>query len=549
MISAIVLAAGISSRMGELKPLLRLSGRPLLAHALESVRRSRVGHVVVVLGAEADRVRREIPLDGATVVVNPEYADGMSTSLRVGLRSAPPDSEGYLIVLGDQPFVSPSTMNALIERRRRDGAKILVPTFRGRRGNPVLVDRSLGAELERVRGDIGCRALFGHHPDELAEVPVEDPGILLDIDTPEQLARIREAVNRGEALESLVEKAISEPAAVRAGEASQRRRSASLPRPDVLSLALELRARNEPFVLATVVRATRPTSGKPGHRALVRPNRDIVGWVGGSCTDSAVLKESMAALEDGRARLLRLTRDPRRSQEEGVVEYYMECHSGGTMDIYLEPNLPRPKLLIVGESPIAEALSGMGRLLGYHVVLAAPKATRDAHPDADDVLDDLERLATAVGRDTSVVVATMGKYDETALRALASSPATYVGLVASRKRASVVLESLRKAGVAPDAVERIRSPAGLDLAAETPEEIALSILAEITQVRRTAPIVEALRAEPAPSPVRASSLDVVCGMEVDPQTPLTALHAGTTYYFCSEGCRARFLESPDAFLR
>ncbi|MEK6986800.1 MAG: XdhC family protein, partial [Candidatus Thermoplasmatota archaeon] len=224
-------------------------------------------------------------------------------------------------------------------------------------------------------------------------------------------------------------------------------------------------------------------------------------------------------------------------------------HSGGTMDIYLEPNLPRPKLLIVGESPIAEALSGMGRLLGYHVVLAAPKATRDAHPDADDVLDDLERLATAVGRDTSVVVATMGKYDETALHALASSPATYVGLVASRKRASVVLESLRKAGVAPDAVERIRSPAGLDLAAETPEEIALSILAEITQVRRTAPIVEALRAEPAPSPVRASSLDVVCGMEVDPQTPLTALHAGTTYYFCSEGCRARFLESPDAFLR
>lgn len=208
MVTAIVLAAGTSSRMGELKPLLRISERPLLAHVLDSVRHSRVGHVVVVLGAEAERVRREVPLDEATVVVNPEYARGMSTSLRAGLHAAPARSEGYLIVLGDQPFVSPATMDALIERGRRDGAKILVPTFRGRRGNPVLVDRSLGAELERVRGDIGCRALFGHHPDELAEVPVEDPGILLDIDTPEQLARVREAVDRGEALESLVEKAI-----------------------------------------------------------------------------------------------------------------------------------------------------------------------------------------------------------------------------------------------------------------------------------------------------------------------------------------------------
>lgn len=205
MISAILLAAGTSSRMGEPKPLLRISGRPLLAHTLEAVRRSRVDHVVTVLGAEADRVRQEISLDGTTVVVNPDFDGGMSTSIRVGIRSAPAESEGYLIVLADQPFVSPSTIDALIERRTRGGAKILVPTFRGRRGNPVLVDRSLVPELERIRGDIGCRALFRHHADEITEVPVEDPGIVLDVDTPEQLAAVRDAVDRGDSLETIAE--------------------------------------------------------------------------------------------------------------------------------------------------------------------------------------------------------------------------------------------------------------------------------------------------------------------------------------------------------
>jgi len=206
MISAIVLAAGTSSRMGEPKPLLRISGQPLLARTLESVQRSNVGHIIVVLGAEAGRIRREVVMAGATVVVNPDYAAGMSTSLRAGLRAAPPESRGYLIALGDQPFVLPSTIDVLIERHSVAGGKILVPTYHGRRGNPVLIDRSLAPELEAIRGDVGCRALFGPHSNDLVEVSVEDPGILLDIDTAEHLALVREAVERRDPLDSLIEK-------------------------------------------------------------------------------------------------------------------------------------------------------------------------------------------------------------------------------------------------------------------------------------------------------------------------------------------------------
>jgi molybdenum cofactor cytidylyltransferase len=204
MISAIVLAAGRSARMGGLKPLALVSGRPLLAHTLESVERSRADYVIVVIGSEAERIRREVPTGTAVVVVNADYAKGMSTSIRTGIRSAPRDSDAFLIVLGDQPFVAPSTMDALIERRSESRAKILVPTFRGRRGNPVLVDRSLVPELEGVHGDIGFRALFNSHADELVEVPVNDAGVLLDIDTPEQLGRLRDALARGAPLESLV---------------------------------------------------------------------------------------------------------------------------------------------------------------------------------------------------------------------------------------------------------------------------------------------------------------------------------------------------------
>lgn len=319
-------------------------------------------------------------------------------------------------------------------------------------------------------------------------------------------------------------------------------------RVDVNALALEMGRRGETFAIATVVRVVPPTSGKPSDKAVIRPSGEVIGWVGGSCTSSAVTAEGLAAIREGRPRLLRLT--PAAGLEpvpEGMVEYTMECLSGGIMEIFIEPRIPAPRLLVVGPSPIAEALSALGRTMEYDVVVVAPRADPEAYPDASQVVRDLDTLGGLITPDTYAVVATMGKYDETALRALASSPAPYVGLVASRKRAAGVLAALRKAKIPDSALGRIRNPAGLDVSAKTAPEIALSILAEIVQVRRTSapreiPVVEAAVTS------RHKAVDVVCGMEVDPDTPLTTVHEGTTYYFCSEMCRTRFLESPASFL-
>lgn len=549
MISAVVLAAGSSSRMGRPKPLVPLGEVPLLARVLASVRRSAVGQVVVVLGHEADRVRREVSMDGATIVVNPDYEAGMSTSIRAGLRAADPRAEGFLIVLADQPFVSAATMDALIRRRAESAAKIIIPTYRGIRGNPVLLDRDLSSEALAITGDQGCRAIFGDHEAEILEVPVDDPGVILDLDTEEQVARAQAAVARTDSVESiLAEVGGSGPHAHR--ERTDAPRPRIHLRPDILLLAHELRGQDEPFAVATVVRAVRPTSGKPGMRAIVRPSRELVGWIGGSCAESAVIAESLKAMRDGHPRLLRLSRGAEPSRrEEGVVEYVMECHSGGAMDIYIEPNLPRPRLVLVGDSPVVETLAAIGRILAYHVVVVAPGLTAGAFPEADEVHTDLEALATAVTPETYAVVATMGKYDESALLALAPSPARYVGFVASRRRAAVVRDALREKGVAADAVDRIQNPAGVDIAAHTPEEIALSVMAEVTRTLRAGEPAPRLHEGSAVPFEKAPIRDVVCGMEVGEGTLLTATYAGVAYRFCSEGCRSRFLAGPEEFLQ
>ncbi|MFQ5915584.1 MAG: XdhC family protein, partial [Nitrospinota bacterium] len=172
--------------------------------------------------------------------------------------------------------------------------------------------------------------------------------------------------------------------------------------------------------------------------------------------------------------------------------------------------------------------------------------TQEKQPDADVVIGDVEALGAAATPSTFAVVASMGRYDETAVRQLLGSPAPYVGLVASHRRADALIENLRAQGLDEDALGRIRNPAGLDLAAETQEEIALSIMAEITEARRrSAPVSGGIQATPA---VSEAATDVVCGMTVDPASSLHAEYEGSTYYFCSEGCQTRFVKDPASFI-
>jgi molybdenum cofactor cytidylyltransferase len=187
MLSAIVLAAGQATRFGRCKQLVPLDGKPLLEHVLDTLRRSKVDDVVVVLGAHAEEIREQVRFDRERLILNHDYAEGMSTSIQAGLRALPAEAEAAMIVLADQPFVQPSTLDALCDEYRRSRAQVVLPTFNGFRGNPVLIDRSLFAEMKQIRGDTGCRAIFGDHAESIVKVAVEDRGVVMDVDTPEDL--------------------------------------------------------------------------------------------------------------------------------------------------------------------------------------------------------------------------------------------------------------------------------------------------------------------------------------------------------------------------
>ncbi len=195
IVSAVVLAAGSSKRLGRLKQLARLEGRPLLERTLEAVRRSKVDQVIVVIGDEASEVRRKVDLSRFIVVVNNSFKEGMSTSIKLGLSALDRRAAAALIVLADQPFLSASLIDGIVELFQKSEALIVAPTYGGVQGNPVLISRRLFSEVSAISGDIGAKALLGRHSADLLEYPVE-PELLIDIDTPRDLAIARKILKK-----------------------------------------------------------------------------------------------------------------------------------------------------------------------------------------------------------------------------------------------------------------------------------------------------------------------------------------------------------------
>ncbi|HSG85171.1 MAG TPA: XdhC/CoxI family protein, partial [Candidatus Limnocylindrales bacterium] len=230
----------------------------------------------------------------------------------------------------------------------------------------------------------------------------------------------------------------------------------------------------------------RPTSARPGARGIVHPDGRIEGWVGGSCAQPVVVKEALRALADGHPRLLRISRDGGSGSRrgDGIVELVMTCHSGGTLEIYVEPVLPAPALWVVGTTPIAAALVELGSSAGYAVTLIDPIATAEDFPAAGRVVADADLAGLDPEAAPFAVVATQGQWDEEAVASLLRREVGYVGLVASPRRAQAVREYLETEGVPAERIAALRAPAGIDLGAETPAEVATSILAELIQVRR-----------------------------------------------------------------
>ena len=355
-VSAVVLAAGMSKRMGSPKQLLRMGGRTLLQIALETLTQSRVQEIVVVLGASEDAIRREVALDGAKVVANEAYREGMGTSLRVGLEAVDPRAGTALVVLADQPFLRSSTINELIEQHRKRQPQIVIPLYRGFRGNPVLLDRSVFPELAGLSGDIGCRAIFGSHTENILKVPVNDPGILLDVDTKADFESLSEAHSQGAYGPALPE--------------------------------------------------TIETGGR-------------------------------------------------------------------------EPPAGRPQLVIVGQEAVGLSLIKLGRLLHYIVVVVDPFLRIADVPEADRVLHVLDFSCLPTAAATYVAVASRGRFDEEAIEQGLAAGAEYIALIANKKRGQEILAGLRQKGIAEERLAALRAPAGLAIGAESPEEIALSVMAEI----------------------------------------------------------------------
>ncbi|MDE3138132.1 MAG: XdhC family protein [Acidobacteriota bacterium] len=247
---------------------------------------------------------------------------------------------------------------------------------------------------------------------------------------------------------------------------------------DFYKKAAELASSGKPFAVATVVRVEGSSSAKRGSKALIDHEGKIVqGWVGGGCAESAVRTSAVSCIEKNASVLLTL------DMTDEVLGVGMPC--GGKMDVFIEPVLPKPELLIVGHGRIAETLAGLASLLNFTVTVNDPGASRDAFPSADRLVTrDLDLRQTPIGPNTYVVIATQHKGDHLWLQKALAQDAAYIALIASTHRARLVLDYLLAEGVPAEKVERVQSPAGLDLGAQTPEEIALSILSQIVAHRR-----------------------------------------------------------------
>jgi len=330
----------------------------------------------------------------------------------------------------------------------------------------------------------------------------------------------------------------------------------------------ELTRRGEPFALATVVWRQSPSSSQPGARAIITAAGELHGWIGGACAEPVVISEAQHVMKEGTARLLLLGTPEQfgAAVPDGMTVIPISCQSEGALEVYIEPVLPVPHLVIVGDSPMARTLASLAGALGWRTdLIRGPDFT----PEAAD------------GR-SMIVVATQGHDDEDVLeRAVAARPA-YLGLVGSRRRGATVLGYLADRGVPRDQLDRVRVPAGLDLGPTTHQEIAVAILAELVQLRASGALAAGTLAagtlaagalaagKPAGPPAQRAGtesarqaglegarpaarpalvIDPVCGMTVSADSSRPLRYEGTDYYFCCAGCRQAFEQDPDAYVK
>ncbi len=315
---------------------------------------------------------------------------------------------------------------------------------------------------------------------------------------------------------------------------------------DLLGVAARLLDRRRPYAVATVVRRMRPSSATPGNTALITGDGTVHGFIGGSCTQPEVVRHALGALKDRRPRLLSFGGSP--DGRDDMVMVPMACGSEGKVEVHVNPVFPPPQLVVAGESPIARAVARLGEAMGYEVADGVDGLGRGGAERADAEGAGAER---APGARLFAVVATMGQGDEEAVERLIGARPDYLGVVVSPKRMLQVRDYLAGRGICGSRIAEVHGPAGLDIGAERPEEVAVSIMAEIVALgaAEARAAEEAAETDAAPAGAPVSATDPVCGMTVpvDGSRP-SFTHKENTYHFCCPGCRARFEADPAAYL-
>jgi xanthine dehydrogenase accessory factor len=323
---------------------------------------------------------------------------------------------------------------------------------------------------------------------------------------------------------------------------------------DFFDKLAELRKRNEPFVIATVVRREAPSSGKRGDKAIIDKYGGISGWIGGGCVKGIILKEAGDAVKSGQSRLVKVGQSLSAEKQEGVIDYKMTCMSEGTIEVFIEPVLPAPHMVVIGKTAIAKALVKLAKVAGYRITAVAAEATPTTFDKVDELITQIKLEQVKIASSASIVVCTQGDQDEEALEQALQQNCAYIGFVASRKKKAAVFEYLLQKGIDQKKLDAVKSPAGIDIAAKKPEEVAISILAEIIQVQNNRPAVAGYFTEQTDDIKTAAIqpsyyINPVCNIPVDKNSPKHIIeYQGEKIYFCCDGCKEKFETEPAKYM-
>lgn len=308
-------------------------------------------------------------------------------------------------------------------------------------------------------------------------------------------------------------------------------------------------AKNEVAAVAVVVRREAPTSGKPGDKALITADGTVKGWIGGGCTKGIIIKEALEAIQELTPRLVRVQPSTDTPEESGVKNYKMTCMSGGSVEVYIEPLMPVTKITIFGRSHIAKALCEIGHAAGFGISVVSNLASDDMFTQAE-VVTTLNDFSADQTEHSYVVVCTQGDQDTESLSAALNTQPKYLSFVASRLKANSILMGLKREGVPHEQLVKIKTPAGLDIQAKTPQEVAISILAEIIQTKRQAE-TQAEKETKSETEKLTDDLYInpVCKIPVQKSAAKHVLeYQGKKVYFCCDGCKVSFEKEPEAYM-